>query len=39
MKMNFDNKCKNEVPKELGVEKQMNKMGLLVLFSYFIPEL
>ena len=39
VKTNFDNKCKNEVPKQLGLEKQMNKMGLLVLFSYFAPEL
>ena len=32
-------KCKNEVPKQLGLEKQMKKMRLLVLFSYFVPEL
>ena len=30
-------KFKNEVPKQLGLEKQKKKMGLLVLFSYFVP--
>ena len=32
-------KCKNEVPKQLGLEKQMKKMGSLVLFSYLLPDL
>ena len=32
-------KCKNEVPKQLGLEKQMTKMGSLVLFSYVLSDL
>ena len=41
LKMNIDNfKCKNEIPKQLRLEKQMKKkMELLDLFSYFVPEL
>ena len=30
---------KSEVPEQLGLEKQMKKMGLLVLFSYLLPDL
>ena len=32
-------KCKNEVPKQIGLENQMKIMGSLVLFSYLLPEL
>ena len=40
MKMNCDNfQIQNEVPKQLGLEKQMQKLESLVLFSYLLPEL
>ena len=40
MKMNFDKfKSRNAVPKQLGVEKQIKKMGPLALFSYLLLDL
>ena len=32
-------KCKNKLPKKLGFEKEMKKMGSFVWFSCLIPEL
>ena len=40
MKINFGNfKCKNEFPKQLRLEKQMEKMGSFVWFSRLHPQL
>ena len=34
-----ENEVANEVPQQLGLKKQIKKIGSLVLFSYLLPEL
>ena len=41
MKISSDNlkNTENEFPKQVGLEKQMKKMGSFVWFLYHLPEL
>ena len=34
-----ENEVANEVPQQLGLKKQIKKIGSLVLVSYLLPEL